>query len=83
MNVTVDVNATFNPLGEIKPLYVRLEDENHELQVAKIENIWQVKDERYLGIHAVIFICEVMLGGALKRISLRYYIESHKWAIMQ
>lgn len=30
MNVTVDVNATFNPLGEIKPLYVRLEDENHE-----------------------------------------------------
>ena len=54
MNVTIDANATFNPLGEIKPLYVRLEDENHELHTYKIESIEQVKEENKFDFQNVI-----------------------------
>ena len=47
--VAVDANATFNPLGEIKPMYVRLEDEEHQLHTYKIQSISNVKEEKYAG----------------------------------
>ena len=83
MNVTIDANATFNPLGEIKPLYVRLEDENHELHTYKIENIEQVKEEKYAGIGSFLYVCQISVGGALRQIKIRYYIASHKWALIE
>ena len=83
MNVTIDANATFNPLGEIKPLYVRLEDENHELHTYKIENIEQVKEEKYAGIGSFLYVCQISVGGVLRQIKIRYYIASHKWALMK
>ncbi|MBQ2257860.1 MAG: hypothetical protein II247_04185 [Lachnospiraceae bacterium] len=82
MNVTIDANATFNPLGEIKPLYVRLEDENHELHTYKIENIEQVKEEKYAGIGSFLYVCQISVGGVLRQIKIRYYIASHKWALI-
>ena len=33
MLIAVDINATFNTIGDIKPLYIRLEDNNHKLHV--------------------------------------------------
>lgn len=83
MNVTINANATFNPLGEIKPLYVRLEDENHELHTYKIESIEQVKEEKYAGIGSFLYVCYINVGGVLKQIKIRYYIASHKWALIE
>ena len=82
MNVTIDANATFNPLGEIKPRYVRLEDENHELHTYKIENIEQVKEEKYAGISSFLYVCRISVEGVMRQIRIRYYIASHKWTLV-
>ncbi len=82
MNITIDANASFNPLGEIKPLYIRLEDENHELHTYKIEHIKQVKEEKYAGISSFLYTCEIEVEGILKQIKIRYYVASHKWALI-
>lgn len=83
MTVTIDANATFNPLGEIKPLYVRLEDESHMLHTYKIESIEQTKEEKYAGVGSILYVCTINVDGMLKRIKIRYYIASHKWALVE
>lgn len=83
MNVTIDANATFNPLGEIKPVYVRLEDEEHVLHTYKIESIDQMKEEKYAGVSSFLYVCSINVEGILKQIRIRYYVPSHKWVLVQ
>lgn len=80
MNQVIDVNATFNPAGEMKPLYLRIEDEQHELHTYRIEEVVNRKEERYCGIHSILFTCRIKREECLREIQIRYYIETHKWA---
>lgn len=82
MIVTIDANATFNPLGEIRPLYVRLEDEEHCLHTYRIEKVEQVKEEKFAGIHSYLYVCLIEVEGMMKQIKIRYYIAAHKWALV-
>lgn len=81
-NILIDVNATFNPIGDIKPLYVRLEDDRHELHTHKIQSINYTKKERFSGIDSMLFNCSICLDDCLKEINIRYYFQSHKWALI-
>ena len=56
LHMPVDVIATFNVQGKIKPNYIRLEDENHLLHTYKIENIIFSKEEKYGGIPVYTFL---------------------------
>ncbi len=82
MTINIDVNATFNPVGDIKPVYVRLEDENHELHTYKIQSINQTKDEKYSGINARVFYCSILESEIAKEIVIRYHFQSHKWTLI-
>lgn len=82
MNVPVDVLANFNTVGGIKPTYVRLEDEQHQLHTHKIEDIIYTKDEKYAGIAALVFGCNIIIDNCKTLIKLRYQIESHTWVMV-
>ncbi len=82
MNVPVDVLATFNTIGAIKPTYVRLEDKEHMLHTHKIEDILYTKEEKYAGIAAMIFCCNIRSDDCKKMIKLRYQIETHTWVLV-
>lgn len=82
MILNIDVIATFNTLGEIKPLFIRIEDEAHSLHTCKIEQINQIKEERVAGISYFQFYCTYYLGKLEKEIILRYHIPSHKWCMI-
>lgn len=83
MSISIDANATFNPLGEIKPRYVRIEDETHQLHTYKIEHINYAKEERYSGIDSIRFNCNIIVEEEVKTIEIRYHFESHKWSLIQ
>jgi len=83
MSISIDTNATFNPVGEIKPCYVRLEDENHELHTYKIESVNFAKEERYCGIHAIRFSCNIIVEDVMQTIEIRFHFESHKWSLIK
>lgn len=83
MIVSIDVNATFNPVGDMKPIYVRLEDENHEVHTYKIYSINQIKDEKFSGISARVFYCSIVVNDNVRDIIIRYHFQSHKWALLE
>ena len=87
MTVSIDANATFNPVGDIKPVYVRLEDENHELHTYKIHSIQQIKDEKYSGITSRLFFCSIVVSDgineSIRDIVIRYHFQSHKWSQLE
>lgn len=80
--IPVDVNATFNTIGDIKPLFVRLEDNQHELHTYKIQGIEYSKKDNRAGINTIIFACCIEWDGNLKQIKLTYNVGSHKWIIV-
>lgn len=81
-NSNVDVIATFNTSGEVKPLFVRIEDESHMLHTCKIEKINQIKEEKVSGINYIQFYCMYEIDNMECEIILRYYIPSHKWCMI-
>ncbi len=78
----VDVIATFNVQGKIKPNYIRLEDENHALQTYKIESIVFCKEENFAGVPTMVFCCNVLLGECLQMINIKYHIKTHQWVLV-
>lgn len=81
MNMPVDVNATFNTIGKIKPNYIRIEDEEHVLRTYKVESIEYVKEEKFAGINTITFVCNVLVDDCLEKIKIYYNIDTHKWML--
>ena len=77
----VDVIATFNVQGKIKPNFIRLEDENHALQTYKIENIVFCKEENFAGVPVMVFCCNILMGECLQLINIKYHIKTHQWVL--
>ncbi len=81
-HMPVDVIATFNVQGRIKPNYIRLEDENHVLQTYKIENIVFSKEENFAGIPVMVFCCNILLDDCMRMIRIKYHIKTHQWVLV-
>lgn len=78
----VDIIAAFNPVGQIKPLYLRVENESHELVTMTIQKILTHKTENYGGLHCIHYYCEItQTDGEPFFGDVYYYIETHKWMI--
>jgi hypothetical protein len=82
-HMPVDVIATFNVQGKIKPNYIRLEDANHALQTYKIESILFSREEKYAGIPVLFFCCNIMLGDCMQTINIKYHVKTHQWVLMK
>lgn len=82
MNVPVDVVATFNTVGKIRPDFVRLQGDDHMLYTYKIQRIEFTKEESYAGINTLYFRCVVNIEGIAKQLCLIYNIENHQWLLV-
>jgi hypothetical protein len=80
--IPVDVIATFNVQGKIKPNYIRLEDESHALQTYKIENIVFSREEKYAGVPVMLFCCNIRQGDCMQMINIKYHIGTHQWVLI-
>lgn len=78
----VDVNATFNVLGDIKPIYIRLEDEEHVLHTYKIQGVEYSKEDKRAGTIMLIFVCCIEVEGMQKQLRLAYHTSTHKWTLL-
>jgi hypothetical protein len=80
-HMPVDVIATFNVQGKIKPNYIRLEDDKHTLQTYKIENIIFSREEKFAGIPVMLFCCNILRGNCLQMVKIKYHIKTHQWVL--
>ena len=79
----VDVIAMCSANGDILPLRLRMEDEDHQLLRIDIEEVVSSKKIQYVGIEAHVFLCRSVVGGKQWLFELKYTIRTHSWCIMR
>lgn len=82
-NSPVDVISVCSAGGEIRPLRLRLENEEHQLMRVDIEEVISVKRVQYVGIDAHIFLCRATVGERKWLFELKYTIRTHCWSILR
>ena len=82
-NQPVDVISVCSADGEIRPLRLRMEDEQHQLLRIDIDEIISMKPIQYVGIEAQIFLCKAVVKGKQWLFELKYTIRSHSWCLLR
>ena len=80
-NQPVDVISVCSADGQIKPLRLRMEDEEHQLLRVDIDEIISMKPIQYVGIEAQVFLCKAVVKGREWLFELKYTIRTHNWCI--
>ena len=83
VNCPVDVISICSANGEIRPLRLRMETEDHELLRVDIDEVVNSKKIQYVGIEAQIFVCRATVYGKRWLFELKYTIRSHRWCIIR
>ena len=81
--IPVDVISMCSASGEIRPLRLRLEDEQHQLLRIDIEEIISTKDIQYVGIEATVYLCRATVREKKWLFELKYTIRSHSWCFLR
>ena len=79
----VDVICVCNASGELRPLRLRVEDENKQLLQVNIDEILSVKDINYVGAEAHIYLCRAVVWNRKWVFELKYSIRKHIWHLMK
>ena len=79
----VDVICVCSANGDIRPLRLRMEDEQHQLLRVDIDEVISCKPIQYVGIEARIFLCRATVRGKRWLFELRYTIRSHSWCLLR
>lgn len=79
----VDVICICSADGEIRPLRLRMEDEEHRILRIDIDEIVGQKRIQYVGIEAKVFLCKGMVGEKQWLFELKYTIRTHNWCFQR
>ena len=79
----VDVISVCSANGDIKPLRLRMEDEEHQLLRVDIHEIISMKPIQFVGIEAQVFLCKSIVQGKEWLFELKYTIRTHTWCILR
>ena len=82
-NTPVDVISICSANGEIRPLRLRMETEDHQLLRVDIDEIISTRWVQYVGIEAQIFLCRAMVREKKWLFELKYTIRSHNWCLLR
>ena len=77
----VDVISVCSANGDIRPLRLRMEDEEHQLLRIDIDEVISVKQVQYVGIEAQIFLCRATVRQKKWLFELKYTIRTHTWCL--
>lgn len=81
--IPVDVICMCSAEGTIRPLRLRMEDEDREPLRMDILEVVGVKHIPYVGAEANLFICRGRVGKQEWMVELRYAIRSHTWSLLR
>ncbi len=82
-NQPVDVISVCSADGQIQPLRIRMEGEEHQLLRIDIEEIISMRPVQYVGIEAQIFLCKATVEGKQWMFELKYTIRTHSWCMFR
>ncbi len=77
----VDVIALCGADGELRPLRLRVENEDKELTRMNILQVVSRKEVRYVGAEADYFVCIAEAWGRERLIELKFSLRTHSWQL--
>lgn len=75
----VDVISVCAADGQIRPLRLRMEDEEHQLLRINIREVVSVKQVTHVGVEAQIFLCRATVWDREWLFELKYTFRNHTW----
>lgn len=82
-NIPIDVIASCMASGQMQPLRFRMESEDGQLMRVNITEVISVREVAYVGIEAIIFLCQAEVEEKRHLFELRYTVRSHQWDLMR
>lgn len=82
-NRPVDVISICSADGEIRPLRLRIETEEHKLLRVDIDEVVSMKPIQFVGIEAQVFLCRATVFGKQWLFELKYTIRTHNWCFVR
>lgn len=79
----VDVISLCSATGELRPLRIRLADEEQQLIRINIDEVLDVREIRHVGAEASIFLCRARVWDRIWTFELKYTLRSHTWYILR
>ncbi len=79
----VDVISVCSANGDIRPLRLQMETEDHRLLRVDIDEIVSSRKIQYVGIEAIVFLCRGIVRRKESLFELKYTIRSHSWCLMR
>ena len=83
LNMPVDVISMCSANGDIRPLRLRMESEEHQLLRVDIDEIISSKQIQYVGIEAIVFLCRATVREREWLFELKYTIRTHNWCLLR
>lgn len=83
INIPIQMMTLTDRDGRMTPLWFRLETEEHEVKLCRIEQVVSRDEKKYVGVREKQFICKIRLGKVCKTLEMRYNVETQKWRIFQ
>ena len=77
----VDVISVCSANGDIRPLRLRMEDEEQLLHRIDIDEVISMKPVLYGGAEAQIFLCRATVRDREWIFELKYTFRNHSWCI--
>lgn len=77
----IEMIAFFNKDGIPHPIRFRLESENEELRVIKIDKVIFISLEKTAGNKMYVYQCQTEMDGFYKRYELKYELASCRWLL--
>ena len=68
--------------GEIRPLRLQLEDEEHQLLRVNILEVLKTREVQHVGVEATIFLCRARVQDRDLTFELKYSIRTHTWRLL-
>ena len=82
-NRPLDVIAMCSANGDISPLRLRIETEDHQLLRIDIEEVVSSKEIQYAGIEAIVFFCRAIVCEKSWFLELKYTFRTHNWCLVR
>jgi hypothetical protein len=77
----IETISKFNTVGNIVPLRLRLEDEEHRLITVNITDIIYSTENNFAGVKTFDYGCKVIINEREQLLEIRYHVAAHKWTI--
>lgn len=81
LNVPVEMISKCSTLGEMIPIKFRIENKNHEMMTALVQEVVYQKESHFAGIKTFEYGCKVNLEGREQLLEISYQVTHHKWVI--